>query len=79
MNGGKPRMRILAIAAIIARLVVPSYAQQDDKADPKAELNKAIAQKKKEAEEIEKAYNETVKKTREQPVAKKMDPWANMR
>ena len=71
-------MRILAIAAIIASLAVPAYAQEEQN-DPKAELNKALAKKKKEAEEIEKAYNETVKKTREQPVAKKQDPWANMR
>jgi Tfp pilus assembly protein PilE len=72
-------MRILAIAAIIASLAMPAYAQMDDKEDPKAELSKALAKKKKEAEEIEKAYNETVKKTREQPGAKKTDPWANMR
>jgi hypothetical protein len=45
----------------------------------KAELEKDMAKRKKESEEIEKAYNETMRKTRDQPAAKKMDPWANMR
>jgi hypothetical protein len=45
----------------------------------KAEANKAEQQKKKETEEIDKAYKDTLKKTtREQPV-KKADPWGSVR
>jgi Tfp pilus assembly protein FimT len=69
-------MRALAIAAIIASLAVPAFAQ----ADPNKEAqSKAEEQKRKEADEIEKAYKDAVKRTsREQPV-KKADPWGNMR
>lgn len=69
-------MRALAIAAIIASLAVPAFAQ----ADPNKEAqSKAEEQKKKEADEIEKAYKDAVKRTsREQPV-KKADPWGSMR
>ena len=69
-------MRALAIAAIIASLAVPAFAQ----ADPNKEAqSKAEEQKRKEADEIEKAYKDAVKRTnRDQPV-KKADPWGNMR
>jgi hypothetical protein len=69
-------MRTLAIAAIITSLAVPAFAE----ADPaKAEANKAEERKKKEAEEFEKTYKDTLKKTtREQPV-KKTDPWGSLR
>ena len=69
-------MRTLAIAAIIASLAVPAFAQ----ADPNKEAqSKAEEQKRKEADEIEKAYKDALKRTnREQPV-KKADPWGNMR
>ena len=69
-------MRALAIAAIIASLAVPAFAQ----ADPNKEAqSKAEEQKRKEADEIEKAYKDALKRTnREQPV-KKADPWGNMR
>jgi hypothetical protein len=76
-------MRIYVIAAIIAGLIAPAYAQtrmdEEGNNGGKAELEKAMAKKKKESEEIEKVYNETVKKTRDLPAARKMDPWANMR
>jgi hypothetical protein len=69
-------MRVLAIAAIITSLAVPTFAAEDP---AKAEANKAAEQKKKEAEEIDKAYKDTLKKTtREQPV-KKADPWGRVR
>jgi ssDNA-binding replication factor A large subunit len=69
-------MRPLVIAAIIASLAVPALAQEGD---TKAEANKAEQQKKKEADEVEKAYKDTLKRTnREQPV-KKSDPWGSMR
>jgi hypothetical protein len=51
-------------------LAVPGFAQEDP---AKAEANKAEQQKKKEAEEIEKAYKDAVKRTtREQPVKNKV-------
>ena len=70
-------MRPLVIAAIIASLTVPAFAQEGDPA--KAEANKAVEQKKKESDEIERAYKDALKRTnREQPV-KKSDPWGSMR
>ena len=75
-------MRALAIAAIIASLVVPAllvvpaFAAEDPS---KASEYRYEEQKKKDAEEIEKAYKDAVKMTnRDQPV-KKADPWGNMR
>jgi hypothetical protein len=69
-------MRALAIAVMISSLALPAFAQGDP---AKAEANKAEEQKKKEAEEIEKTYKDTLKKTaREQP-AKKADPWGSLR
>jgi hypothetical protein len=55
---------------------VPALAQGDPS---KAEANKAEEQKKKESEEVERAYKDMLKRTtREQP-AKKTDPWGNLR
>jgi len=77
-------MRALAIAAIIASLAVPAFAAFAVPAfaadDPsKSEQYKVEEQKRKEAEEIDKAYKDMLKRTnREQPV-KKADPWGNMR
>jgi hypothetical protein len=69
-------MRAFAIAAIITSLARPALAQGDP---AKAEANKAEEQKKKEAEEVGKAYKDMLKRmTREQP-AKKTDPWGNLR
>jgi hypothetical protein len=69
-------MRALAIAVMITSLAVPAFAQGDP---AKAEGNKAEERKKKEAEEIERTYKDTLKKTtREQP-AKKTDPWGSVR
>jgi hypothetical protein len=69
-------MRVLAAAVIITSLAVPAFAEEDP---AKVEANKAEEQKKKDNEEIDKAYKETVKKTtREQPV-KKADPWGSVR
>jgi ribosomal protein L12E/L44/L45/RPP1/RPP2 len=69
-------MRALVVAAIIASLAAPAFAAEDP---AKADQYKALEQKKKETEEVEKAYKEMLKRTtREQPV-KKADPWGNMR
>jgi len=65
-------VRALAIAAIITSLAVPAFAGEDPS---KAEQYRFEEQKKKESEEVERAYKETLKRTsREQP-AKKTDSW----
>jgi hypothetical protein len=72
-------MRILALAAIIASLAVPVFAAEDPN---KAEQYRAEEQKKKESEEIERAYKEMLKRTsREQPAKKtdSSDPWRGAR
>ena len=72
-------MRALAIAAIIASLAVPAFAAEDPS---KAEQYKAEEEKKKEAEEIERAYKDMLKRTsHEQPAQKtdRGDPWRNLR
>ena len=72
-------MRVLAIAAIITSLAVPAFAE----ADPdKAAANKAEEQKKRDNEELGRAYKETLKRTsREQPGQKtdRYDPWRTAR
>jgi hypothetical protein len=80
-------MRALAIAAIIASLAVPAFAALAVPAfaaeDPsKAEQYKFQEEKKKEADEIERAYRDMLKRTsREQPAQKsdRYDPWRNSR
>jgi hypothetical protein len=68
-------MRALVIAAIIASVGVPAFAQDA----AKTEANKALEEKKKESELVDKAYKDSLKKTtREQPV-KKPDPWGSVR
>ena len=72
-------MRALAIAAIITSLVVPAFAAEDPS---KAEQYRAEEEKKKEAEEIERAYRDMLKRTsREQPAQKtgRYDPWGSLR
>jgi hypothetical protein len=69
------KMRALAVAAIIASLTVPAYAQ-----DPsKEQSNKAAEEKKKEEEAIEKAYKDAAKRLPPPPPAAKADPWHNIR
>jgi hypothetical protein len=76
LAGRKIDMRALVVAAIITSLAVPALAAEDPN---KAEQYKFMEQKKKESEEIDKAYKDMLKRTnREQPV-KKADPWGNMR
>ena len=68
-------MRVLATAAIITSLVVPAFGAEDPS---KAEQYRFEEQKKKEAEEMERAYRDTLKRTsREQPAQKtdRWDPW----
>ena len=72
-------MRLVAIAAIIASLIMPAYAYAQ--ADPaKAEANKAEEEKKKKSVESEKAFQDAVKRIREpEQAAKKRDPWGSFR
>jgi hypothetical protein len=77
-------MRTLAIAVIVASLAVPAYAQRNQASsiaaggNYNAEAAKAEADKKKEAQEVEKAYNNTLKRLPDQS-AKPKDPWGNVR
>jgi hypothetical protein len=73
-------MRVVAIAAIITSLAVPALAQQGDPS--KTEANKAGERKKKESEEVERAYQDMLKSTTHGQPAKKTapwDPWRNQR
>jgi hypothetical protein len=73
------KMRVPAIAAIITSLAVPAFAAEDPS---KAEQYRFEEQKKKEAEEIERAYKDALKRTtREQPAKKtdSWDPWRSLR
>jgi Tfp pilus assembly protein PilE len=69
-------MRTLAIAVIVASMAVPAYAQRNQVGNARAA--KVEAAKKKEAQEIEKAYNNTVKRIPDQSTKPK-DPWGNIR
>jgi ribosomal protein L12E/L44/L45/RPP1/RPP2 len=67
-------MRAVAIAAIITSLAVPALAQGGDTS--KTEANKAEERKKKETDEVERAYQDMLKSTTHgQPAKKKTDPW----
>jgi hypothetical protein len=66
----------IIIAAVIASLAVPALAQD------KSEANKAEERKKKESEEVDRAYKDMVKSTTHGQPAKKTerwDPWASVR
>src|SRR5262249_3198122 len=79
LNGREIEMRVLAIAAIITSLAVAAFDEEDPS---KAERERFAEPKKKEAEEIEKAYQDALKRmSREQPAKKtdKWDPWRNSR
>jgi hypothetical protein len=72
-------MRVVAMAAIITSLAVPASAQGDPS---KTEANKAGEWKKKESEEVERAYQDMLKRTTHGQPAKKTgpwDPWRNSR
>ena len=69
-------MRAFVVAAIIASLAVPAFAAEDPN---KAEQYKLLEQKKKESEEIDKAYKDMLKRTTPAQPVKKADPWGNMR
>jgi hypothetical protein len=72
------RMRTFAIAAIIASLVMPAFAQEDPS---KKEGNRYEEEKKKKNAESEKAYKDAIKRIREPEQAdkKKSDPWGSIR
>jgi hypothetical protein len=72
-------MRVLAIAAIVTSLAVPAFAAEDPS---KTEQYKFEEQKRKEAEEIDRAYQDMLKRTSREQAAKKTapwDPWRNAR
>jgi hypothetical protein len=65
-------MKTLAIAALTTVLLtVAAYAE--DKAEAEA------AERKRKAQEIERQYRDSLKRTRTQPGAASTDPWADLR
>jgi hypothetical protein len=71
-------MRTITIAAIIASLAVPAYAQKGGMTTAREDAEKAEKVKKKDAKETEKAYNDALKRIPDAAVQKK-DPWGNIR
>ena len=72
-------MRVLAIAAIITSLAVPAFAAEDPS---KEEQYRFEEQKRKQTQEIEREYKDTLKRmSREQPGQKtdRYDPWRTAR
>jgi hypothetical protein len=76
-------MRILVAAAIFAALTVSALAQGQGFSKmgganlDKSKADQADAEKKKETEELEKSYKNTLKRIPEQ--SSKKDPWGSMR
>jgi hypothetical protein len=76
-------MRLLMAVAIFAALTASALAQSQGIAKMgganlnKAEADKAEMEKKKETEELEKSYKNTVKRIPDQ--SGKKDPWGSMR
>ncbi len=71
-------MRTFTIAAIIALLTIPAYAQKGpafSKPGTKTEAEKATEEKQRKAEE--KAYKDSVSRVPDKE--QKFDPWGNMR
>jgi hypothetical protein len=68
--------RVLTAALALAVLAGPVYAQDERQKDP-AELERE--RQKKEMEDNERAYNETVRRTRTTAPAAKVDPWRGVR
>jgi len=71
-------MRTLTIAAIVASLAMPAYAQKGpafSKPGTKTDAEKAAEEKQRKAEE--KAYKDSVSRVPDKE--QKFDPWGNMR
>jgi hypothetical protein len=68
--------RLLAAAAIIMAVTGPAYAPS--KGDSENMLQKTLdEQRKRETKDVDKAYNDTMKRTRTD--AKPYDPWGSVR
>ena len=65
-------MKRLALAALTTVLLT-IVAHAEDKADAEA------AERKRKAQEIERQYRDSLKRTRTQPGAASTDPWADLR
>jgi hypothetical protein len=65
-------MKTLAIAALTTILLTIA-AHAEDKAEAEA------ANRKRKAQEIERQYRDSLKRTRTQPGAASTDPWADLR
>lgn len=69
---------ILAAAMALAILTVPARAQIGAGKE-KSQLDLIYEAKERERADTEKAYNETVRRTRESGPATKVDPWRTIR
>jgi hypothetical protein len=71
-------MRHILALAIVASFSTPAFAQWG--ANPNPSVKREEEDRKRQAADVEKRYNEMMKKSRqqEQP-AKKPDPWGNVR
>ena len=65
-------MRILAAAAMLALLMMPAHAEDN-------QLQKMEKQRKEDAVGIEKEYQKALKNTRSDTPTTKPDPWGNVR
>jgi hypothetical protein len=69
--------RFLAAAAIIAAVAGPAYAQGKKGAGANTQLPQLEEQQKKQSKEVDRAYNDTMKRTHKD--AKPYDPWGSVR
>jgi hypothetical protein len=76
-DGGRVLQRFMLGVAMLALLAGPALAQAR-RVPPAMQPKKEDIQKKKEREEIDRKYQETLRHSQNKKPAK-VDPWANMR
>jgi negative regulator of sigma E activity len=69
--------RFLAAAVIVVAVVGTAYAQGKKGAGSNTQLPQMEEQQKKQSKEVDRAYNDTIKRT--QKDAKPYDPWGSVR
>jgi hypothetical protein len=69
--------RFVAAAVMIAAVIGPAYSQGKKGAGPNTELGNQDEARKRQAKDVDKAYNETLKHTG--TAAKPYDPWQTVR
>jgi hypothetical protein len=69
--------RFLAAAVIVVAVAAPAHAQGKKGAGGNSQLPQLEEQQKKQAKDVDRAYNDTIKRT--QKDAKPYDPWGSVR